>query len=142
MSNFNRDIRTLRNCERHADIDSDTTKQKDITGNAPECAPGDEMATYIPLPANELAPMAMVCRKPWGAPNLQSVHVPQNAAFLAAVKYAKKSIFIQTPNLNAEPLLPELIAAVKRKVSVTYYVCLGYNDAVGGPHPGHYHATM
>lgn len=64
------------------------------------------------------------------APNHSCVHVPQNAAFLSAVKYAKKSIFIQTPNLNAEPLLPALLEAVRRGVDVTYYVCLGYNDAV------------
>jgi hypothetical protein len=33
------------------------------------------------------------------------------------------------PDLNAKPLLPALIEACKRKVEVTYYVCLGYNDA-------------
>jgi phosphatidylserine/phosphatidylglycerophosphate/cardiolipin synthase-like enzyme len=38
-------------------------------------------------------------------------------------------VFIQTPDLNAEPLLGEIIAAVKRGVEVTYWVCLGYNDA-------------
>lgn len=33
------------------------------------------------------------------------------------------------PDLNAKPLLPALVDACKRKVEVTYYVCLGYNDA-------------
>lgn len=67
---------------------------------------------------------------PFVAPNHDSVHVPQNEAFLSAVRNAKESIFIQTPNLNAEPLLPALLEAVRRGVNVTYYVCLGYNDAV------------
>ena len=65
--------------------------------------------------------------------NHSCVNVPQNAAFLSAIKHAKKSIFIQTPNLNAEPLLPALLEAVRRGIDVTYYVCLGYNDAVQSP---------
>ena len=64
------------------------------------------------------------------APNHSCVHVPQNEAFLSAIRNAQQSIFIQTPNLNAEPLLPALLEAVRRGVNVTYYVCLGYNDAV------------
>lgn len=44
----------------------DTTIQPDTKGNAPECAPGDEMITLIPHPTHEPMPMAMVCRKPWG----------------------------------------------------------------------------
>jgi len=55
--------------------------------------------------------------------------VPQNVAFLAAIKHAKHSIFIQTPNMNAEPLLEPLLEAVRRGVIVTCYLCLGYNDA-------------
>jgi phosphatidylserine/phosphatidylglycerophosphate/cardiolipin synthase-like enzyme len=73
--------------------------------------------------------MAMVCRKPFGAPNNSSVYVPQNEAFLSAIRNAQKSIFIQTPNLNAAALLPALLEAVRRKIQVTYYVCLGYNDS-------------
>jgi phosphatidylserine/phosphatidylglycerophosphate/cardiolipin synthase-like enzyme len=55
--------------------------------------------------------------------------VPQNEAFLALIEHAKHSIFIQTPNLNAKDLLPALASALERGVQVTYYVCLGYNDA-------------
>ena len=64
------------------------------------------------------------------APNHSCVHVPQNEAFLSAIRNAEKSVFIQTPNLNAEPLLPAIVEAVRRGIEVTYYVCLGYNDAV------------
>ena len=87
------------------------------------------MTTYIPLPTRDLVPMAMVCRKPWGNANMASVHVPQNEAFLSALRNAKRSVFIQTPNLNAEPLLPAILDAARRGVQVSYYVCLGYNDA-------------
>jgi phosphatidylserine/phosphatidylglycerophosphate/cardiolipin synthase-like enzyme len=73
--------------------------------------------------------MAMVSRKPYANLNNESVHVPQNEAFLALIEHAKHSIFIQTPNLNAKDLLPALASALERGVQVTYYVCLGYNDA-------------
>ncbi|KAI9832247.1 MAG: hypothetical protein M1819_004425 [Sarea resinae] len=106
-----------------------TTIQKDTKGSAPECAQDDEMTPLIPHPVHEPFPIAMVCRKPWGAPNHSSVHVPQNEAWLSAIRNAKEKVFIQTPDLNAEPLLPELLAAVRRGVEVTYYVCLGYNDS-------------
>jgi hypothetical protein len=74
-------------------------------------------------------PIALVNRRPWGAPNHECVNVPQNEAWLSAIRNAKSKIFIQTPNLNASPLIPALVEAVKRSIEVTYYVCLGYNDA-------------
>ena len=96
--------------------------------------------------------MAMVNRKPWGgrscpfscrycsanvatAPNHSCVHTPQNEAFLSGLRNAKTSVFIQTPNLNAEPLLPAMLEACRRGVDVFAYVCLGYNDAVSGAWP-------
>jgi phosphatidylserine/phosphatidylglycerophosphate/cardiolipin synthase-like enzyme len=63
------------------------------------------------------------------APNHSSVNNPQDAAWLSAIKHAKESIFIQTPNMNAEPLIDPLLDAIRRGVTVTAYVCLGYNDA-------------
>jgi hypothetical protein len=53
-------------------------------------------------------PISLVNRRPWGAPNHQCVKVPQNEAWLSAIRNAKSTIFIQTPNLNASPLLPAL----------------------------------
>lgn len=105
------------------------THQKDRKGTSPEYAPGQEMTPYIPHAAHELFPIAMVNRKPYGSTNHLGVYMPQNEAFLSAVRNATKSVFIQTPDLNAVPLLPELLAAVRRGVEVIYYVCLGYNDA-------------
>ena len=61
--------------------------------------------------------------------NHTSTQTPQNAAFLSAIANANHSIFIQTPNMNAEPLLNPLLDAVRRGVVVTCYLCLGYNDA-------------
>jgi phosphatidylserine/phosphatidylglycerophosphate/cardiolipin synthase-like enzyme len=73
--------------------------------------------------------MALVNRAPYGAPNNSSLTVPQNLAWLAAIRNAQRDIFIQTPNLNAVPLMPAILDAVRRGVEVTYYVCLGYNDS-------------
>lgn len=106
-----------------------TTIQPDTKGNAPDIEPRASMTPLIPTPRHDPFPIAMVCRQPWGAPNRQALYTPQNAAFLAAIRHARKSVFIQTPDLNAEALLPEIVAACRRGVKVTYYYCLGYNDA-------------
>ncbi|KAK2067230.1 hypothetical protein P8C59_000988 [Phyllachora maydis] len=98
-------------------------------GDAPECAAGDEMTPYIAHAAAAPVPMALVCRGPCGRPTHGSVANPQNAAWLAALRHAQKSVFIQTPTLNAEPLLPAMVEACERGVDVYCYVCIGYNDA-------------
>ncbi|KAJ5667673.1 uncharacterized protein N7477_006243 [Penicillium maclennaniae] len=88
-----------------------TTIQPDTLGDAPDSDQEPRMTPYIVLPPHGPVPMAL------------------NAAWLAAIKHAKHSIFIQTPNLNAEPLLEPMIEAVRRGVIITAYLCLGYNDA-------------
>ncbi|EAW14197.1 MmgE/PrpD family protein [Aspergillus clavatus NRRL 1] len=106
-----------------------TTIQQDTTGDVPDSDQEPPMRPYVTLPPHKTFPMALVNREPWGAPNHSSVYTPQNAAFLSALKHAKHSIFIQTPNMNAEPILAALLAAVRRGVTATVYLCLGYNDA-------------
>jgi phosphatidylserine/phosphatidylglycerophosphate/cardiolipin synthase-like enzyme len=106
-----------------------TTIQPDTKGTAPEIDASQTMTPLIPIHRHDAFPIAMVCRQPWGAPNKHSLHTPQNEAFTAALRYATKSVFIQTPDLNAEALLPEIVAACQRGVKVSYYYCLGYNDA-------------
>ncbi|KAH6612007.1 IQ calmodulin-binding motif protein [Boeremia exigua] len=96
---------------------------------APECAPEDIMTLVHAHKPHAPFPMALVNRRPWGAPNHSCATAPQNEAWLAAIRNAQRTIFIQTPNLNAGPLLPALRDAAVRGVQVTYYVCLGYNDA-------------
>ena len=100
-----------------------------VKATAPPREPDLHFFPFIPVPNMELIPMAMVSRKPYGNINNESVFVPQNEAFLSLIRNAQRTVFIQTPDLNAKPLLPALIEAVKRGIEVTYYVCLGYNDA-------------
>ncbi|KAK2796477.1 hypothetical protein FQN51_009366 [Onygenales sp. PD_10] len=101
----------------------------EITGNAPEWPKGDDMTPYILHPPHDPFPMALVCREPWSALNHGSIYTPQNVAFLSAIRNAKNSIFIQTPDLNADRLLGPILDALRRGVVVTCYLCLGYNDA-------------
>ncbi|KAI9690844.1 MAG: hypothetical protein M1822_008463 [Bathelium mastoideum] len=108
-------------------LNQNTKDNRKATADPPP--PGHEPTPYIPHPVHKPFPIAMVNRKPFGAPNHSSVYNPQNEAWLSAIRNAKRTIFIQTPDLNAAPLLPALIDAVKRGIVVTYYVCLGYNDA-------------
>jgi phosphatidylserine/phosphatidylglycerophosphate/cardiolipin synthase-like enzyme len=64
----------------------------------------------------------------YSVPPNSNYPVPQNAAWLAAINNAERSIFIQTPNMNAEPILDALLVAVRRGVLITAYLTLGYND--------------
>ena len=84
---------------------------------------------FIPIPRHDPVPIAMVSRKPFGSPNHTSLYVPQNEAFVSLFRNAKHNVFIQTPDLNASPLFDAIQDAVRRGIEVTYYVCLGYNDA-------------
>lgn len=97
--------------------------------DAPECDPADEMTPYIPHRVHEPFPIAMVNRAPYGSPNHKSVSMPQNAAWLSALRNARKNVFIQSPTLNAEPLIPAIKEACERGIDVYCYICLGYNDA-------------
>lgn len=106
-----------------------TAMHLDQRGTAPECDAEDEMVPMIPHRPHKSIPIALVNRKPWGAVNHQCVNVPQNEAWLAAIRNAKRDVFVQTPDLNAAPLIPALIQAIKRGIEITYYVCLGYNDS-------------
>lgn len=100
-----------------------------IEATAPDISPTEMMTPIIPLPAHEPFPIAMVCREPFGPPTNSSLHTPQNAAFQSSLRHARSSVFIQTPDLNAAGLLPEIRAACERGIHVTYFYCLGYNDA-------------
>ncbi|KAI2686210.1 hypothetical protein CBS147317_2349 [Penicillium roqueforti] len=106
-----------------------TTIQLDTTGDAPEVDQDDMFNPYMVIPRHEPFAMALVNREPYGSPNHSSVHTPQNAAWLSAINNAQRSILIQTPNMNAEPLLEPILDAVRRGVVVSCYLCLGYNDA-------------
>jgi phosphatidylserine/phosphatidylglycerophosphate/cardiolipin synthase-like enzyme len=100
-----------------------------IPPSGPEIQEGEEMTPYIETMTSTPIPMVVVSRPPYGAPIRHNLNVPQNEAWLSCIRNAQRSIFIQTPDLNAEPLIPTLKAALKRGVQLTYYVCFGYNDA-------------
>jgi phosphatidylserine/phosphatidylglycerophosphate/cardiolipin synthase-like enzyme len=102
--------------------------KKPIAPTGPNIADGEEMTPYISTETAVPVPMALVSRPPYGGLGSANRYVPQNEAWLSLIRNAKREIFIQTPDLNAEPLLPALVAALKRGVKVTYYVCFGYND--------------
>lgn len=99
-----------------------------LKATAPAREPGLHFFPFIPCPPTDAVPMAMASRQPYSNLKHDSEFVPQNEAFLSLIRNAKQHVFIQTPDLNAKPLLPALVEAVKRGVEVTYYVCLGYND--------------
>ncbi|KAK4555523.1 hypothetical protein LTR86_007275 [Recurvomyces mirabilis] len=100
----------------------------DLHATAPKREPELHYFPFVPTPPTNAVPIAMASRKPYPNLNNESEFVPQNECFLSLIRNAKRSIFIQTPDLNAKCLLPALAEAVKRGVYVTYYVCLGYND--------------
>ncbi|CAM6118643.1 unnamed protein product [Calypogeia fissa] len=103
--------------------------KKPIGPSGPEIPDGQEMTPYITSMTPTPVPMALVSRPPYGPVNMSNVNVPQNEAWLSCIRNAQRSVFIQTPDLNAASLMPALAAALKRGVEVTYYVCFGYNDA-------------
>ncbi|KAK6516126.1 hypothetical protein TWF506_006036 [Arthrobotrys conoides] len=73
-------------------------------------------------------PMVLAPRAPYASFGNVSLNTPQNAAWLSAIYFAKFKIFIQTPDLNAPPVITALLEAVKRGVEVSIVLCLGYND--------------
>jgi phosphatidylserine/phosphatidylglycerophosphate/cardiolipin synthase-like enzyme len=70
-------------------------------------------------------PMALVNRKPRGSLDFKDVNNPQDIAWLAAVNYAKRSVFIQTPTFTAPPIVGACLDAARRGVVVTIYADLG-----------------
>ncbi|WVQ85655.1 hypothetical protein IAT38_007821 [Cryptococcus sp. DSM 104549] len=80
------------------------------------------------LEPHEPVPMALVNRPPRGRPGHGDVFVPQDQAWLAAMKFAQKSVFIQTPTFNAVPIVQAALDTVRRGVLVQIYADLGFND--------------
>ncbi|UKZ79188.1 hypothetical protein TrVFT333_006938 [Trichoderma virens FT-333] len=100
-----------------------------IASTGPDIPDGSEMIPYIATSTPYPVPIAIVSRPPYGNVDSKNVFVPQNEAWLSLIRNAQNNIFIQTPDLNAAPLIPALVESLKRGVEVTYYVCFGYNDA-------------
>ncbi|KAL8281037.1 hypothetical protein RQP46_006716 [Phenoliferia psychrophenolica] len=95
---------------------------------------------------HEPFPMALVNRRPYGSPGHSDTNCPQDAAFLAAFRYATKKVFVcvlhcsfchfkalitlrsQTPTFNASPVVEAALEAVRRGIEVTIIADLGFND--------------
>ncbi|KAH8172527.1 PLD-like domain-containing protein [Sarocladium implicatum] len=97
--------------------------------SGPEIMKGEEMVPFVSTNTEDTVPMAVVSRHAYGGVDSGDTHMPQTEAWLALIREAESSIFIQTPDLNAGPLLPALADALARGVDVTYYYSFGYNDA-------------
>lgn len=72
--------------------------------------------------------MALVNRKPHGTPGHDDVNNPQDVAWLAALKYAQKKVFIQTPTFTATPIVQGVLETVRRGIEVILFVDVGFND--------------
>lgn len=57
----------------------------------------DDFKPHFLHQAHAPVPMALVNRKPHGMPGHQDVRVPQDAAWLAGMQFAQKSIFMYLP---------------------------------------------
>ncbi len=73
-------------------------------------------------------PIALVNRLPGHTDTAN----PQDAAWLGAFGYAQKSIFIQSPTLNAKPAIDGIISACQRGIRVIVWIDLGFNDLTEG----------
>lgn len=102
--------------------------KKPIPPSAPDFTAQAQMTPYIETTTPHPVPMALVSRPPYGRFGSKNAYVPQNEAWLSLIRHAERDIFIQTPDLNAAPLLPEIVAALERGVETTIYTCFGYND--------------
>lgn len=87
-----------------------------------------EFRPHILHRPHEPVPIAMVSRRPHGAPGHKDIRTPQNAAWLGAFRYAKRKVIIQTPTFNASPVVRAALAACQRGVEVILYLDLGFND--------------
>ena len=77
-------------------------------------------------------PIALVNRPARGTPGHVDTANPQDAAWMGAFRFAKKSVFIQSPTLNASPAIEGIIDACRRGITVTLWLGLGFNDLVEG----------
>ncbi|KAL1410654.1 hypothetical protein Q8F55_004673 [Vanrija albida] len=73
-------------------------------------------------------PVAVINRTPRALRGQGDGYVPQNLAWLAAIKFAQTSVFIQSPTFSAKPIVSAALDAVRRGVLVEIYADLEFND--------------
>jgi len=92
----------------------------------------EDFTPFIFHQSHQPIPIALVNRLPHGAPGHTDTANPQDAAWLGAFRYAQKSIFIQSPTLNAKPAIKGILSACRRGVQVILWLDLGFNDLKEG----------
>ncbi|GAA6008146.1 hypothetical protein JCM11491_001901 [Sporobolomyces phaffii] len=94
----------------------------------------DDFKPHMLHRAHKPCPIALVNRRPHGSPGHNDIRCPQDAAWLAALRYAENNVFIQTPTLNARPIVKGIVEACSRGgkakdgIQVTLFLDLGFND--------------
>ncbi|CAO1625474.1 unnamed protein product [Sympodiomycopsis kandeliae] len=99
-----------------------------LAGQGQEGSDVLDFRAYLFHARHDPVPMALMNRRPHGTPGHSDIRNPQDAAWLAGFRYAKKHIFIQSPTLNASPIKAAVLAAVRRHVRVELWLDLGFND--------------
>lgn len=96
----------------------------------PPASSRDEYTPHILHTRHEECPMVLVNRAPNGNPgnSASSLQNAQDAAWLAGLKYAQTKVFIQSPTLNAGPVVEGILNAVRRGIECTLYIDVGFND--------------
>ncbi|KAF7968391.1 hypothetical protein HWV62_30667 [Athelia sp. TMB] len=105
-----------------------TNLQPDTKATLADGVDMEDFSPHIVHAPHAPFPIALVNRKPKGSINYTDTDNPQDTAWLAAMKYAKSKVFIQTPTFNAVPMVEATLAAVRRGVEVTLFIDLGFND--------------
>lgn len=119
--------------EDHPEESISVNKRLNVQESIEQTATSDEADSFHPYifhTRHTPVPMALVNRQPHNLPGHGDVVNPQNNAWLAALKYAQKSVFIQSPVCNATPIVAAIADACRRGIVVTVYVGLGFNDFV------------
>ena len=91
-----------------------------------------DFSPFIFHQEHQPVPMALVNRLPHGTPGHVDTANPQDAAWMGAFRYATKSIFIQSPTLNASAAIDGILSACRRGVRVILWLDLGFNDLTEG----------
>lgn len=74
-------------------------------------------------------PLLFTNRQACGHPMFRSSVNPQNRAWLSAIDLASERVFIVSPTFNSKDAIHAVIRAIKRDVSVTLLLTLGFNDS-------------
>ncbi|KIM79061.1 hypothetical protein PILCRDRAFT_823914 [Piloderma croceum F 1598] len=105
-----------------------TNLQPDTKATLPDGVDMEDFSPHIIHKPHAPFPIAMVNRKPRGSIEYTDVNNPQDTAWLAALHYAERKVFIQTPTFNAPAVVDATLAAIRKGIEITLFLDLGFND--------------